>query len=76
MRILKWGHTPSNSRWMSFYGAWRETHYAHFSGKMRGKKSQKRALNQTYSQNFSTLGVNIDPVRVLVQDIGIIYGIG
>ena len=37
MRILKWAHTPSNSRRLSFCGSWREAPYAQFFAKNRGK---------------------------------------
>ena len=75
MRILKWAHTPSNSRRMSFYGSWREAPTRSFSRKMRGEKSQKIAPKSTFFPNFSALEVNVDLLLVLVQNLGIIYGI-
>ena len=74
MRILKWAHTPSKSRRLSFCGSWREAPTRSFSRKIRGKKSQKRAPKSTFFPNFSALEVNVDLILVLVQDLGIIYG--
>ena len=50
MRILKWAHTPSSSRRLSFCGSWREAHTRSFSRKT-GKNQAKKGLKI----NFQTI---------------------
>ena len=41
MRILKWAHTPSNSRRLSFCGSWREAATRSFFGKIGENEPKK-----------------------------------
>ena len=41
MRILKWAHTPSNSRPLSFCGSWREGATRSFLGKLGENEPKK-----------------------------------